>query len=248
MAQKKGNVAESEKLNLIDGDTSFGVIEAYKTLRANLQFVCPHPGCRTILFTSSIAHEGKSSTSLNTAFTIAETGHRVLLIDADMRASHISYDLSLKSSPGLADLLAGTVENDDRNAVIQKYALRPSLDIVVAGKIPPNPSELLGSPRMVSFLEEWKKEYDYIIIDGTPLGIVSDVLVLSTAVDGFVVVVRADMTSRYMLHDVTDAITRAGGKTLGFVLNGIRTKGSSYGKYGKYGKYGDYGNYGSGER
>lgn len=228
-----------EKLNIIDSNSPFSVIEAYKTLRANLQFVCPHEGCKIICVTSSIAHEGKSSTSINLAIAISETEQKVLYIDGDMRASRIARDLSLSSKVGLAEILAGVKKVTD-DGIIQHFGNNNFLDIIVAGKNPPNPSELLYSERMVELLEEAKKNYDYVIIDGAPIGIVSDVLVLSPHIDGYVLVVRADETTRLMLQDSISSIKRVGGKVLGLILNGVKTKGSSYGKYGKYGKYGSY--------
>ena len=247
MAQnnKKKTDDASERLSLISASSPFGVTEAYKTLRANLQFVCPHSGCKVICYTSSIAHEGKSSSALNSSITIAETSQRVLFIDADMRASHVAHELGLHRGPGLADLLASSIDEDTVNRTIQRIKGRDSLDIIVAGKVPPNPSELLNSDRMHQFLDMCKEKYDYIIIDGTPVGIVSDILVLAPHIDGFVIVVRADQTTKYMLRDTVQAITRVNGKVLGIVLNGVKIKGSSYGRYGKYGKYGyGYGSYG----
>lgn len=235
MAEKKKT---HERLNIVDSKSPFGVVEAYKTLRANLQFVCPHSGCKIICVTSSIAHEGKSSTSVNLALDIAASSMKVLYIDADMRASHIAEDLGLRKGPGLASLLAsGDIDGDFLRPFIQHVGENENLDMIVAGKRPPNPSELLNSERMVKFLETAKKDYDYIIIDGAPIGIVSDVLVLAPHIDGYVIVVKADVTTRFMLRDTLKAIERIGGKTLGVVLNGVRTKGSGYGRYGKYGKY-----------
>ncbi len=235
---------DSERLSLITSSAPFGVTEAYKTLRANLQFVCPHEGCKVICLTSSIANEGKSSSALNTALSVAETSSRVLFVDADMRASRVARDLGLRKGPGLADLLASQIDEEAVNTVIQRVDGRDNLDIITSGKVPPNPSELLASVRMHELLDICRGRYDYIIIDGTPVGIVSDILVLAPYIDGYVVVVRADQTTKYMLRDTIQSIQRVNGKVLGIVLNGLRTKGSSYGRYGRYGKYGKYGRYG----
>lgn len=247
MAKKNTKTVREEKLYIIDKSAPFGVSEAYKTMRANLQFVCPHSGCKVICITSSIAHEGKTSTALNSSIAISESSQKILYIDGDMRASYVASALSLRRDGGLADLLAVpelTWEEVEKN--IQHLSDHPGLDIIVSGKRPPNPSELLNSERMRTFLSICREKYDYIIIDGAPIGIVSDVLVLAPEIDGYVVVVRADVTTKYMLRDTLEAIERAGGKMLGFVLNGIKVKGSGYGYYGKYGKYGKYGSYGGG--
>ncbi len=237
MAEKK----IQERLNIVDSKSPFGVVEAYKTLRANLQFVCPHSGCKIICVTSSVAHEGKSSTSVNLALDIAASSMKVLYIDADMRASHVAQDLGLKKTPGLASLLAsGEVDENSFRSFVQHLGGSGNLDMIVAGKRPPNPSELLNSERMTAFLEKAKEHYDYIIIDGAPIGIVSDVLVLAPHIDGYVIVVKADVTTKFMLRDTLKAVERVGGKTFGVVLNGVRTKGSGYGRYGKYGRYDKY--------
>ena len=243
--KKKKKTSREEKLYIIDKKASFGISEAFKSLRANLQFVCPHSGCKLICVTSSIAHEGKTNTAINTSIVIDEAEQKVLLIDGDLRAGYISSALSLRKERGLAELLASpSISWEGISDSIQQFSDHPGLDILVSGKKPPNPSELLNSERMSKLLSICKEKYDYIIIDGAPIGIVSDVLVLSREIDGYLVVVRQDITMKFMLRDTIETVERAGGKVLGFVLNDVNTRGASYGKYGKYGKYGRYYKYG----
>ena len=133
MARKSDRTSrENERLRLISSSTPFGVTEAYKTLRANLQFVCPHEGCKIICMTSPYSHEGKSSSALNTSFTIAESAQRVLFLDADMRASHVARNLGLKKGPGLADLLSREVDETAVDAVIQKIEGKDNLSVIVS--------------------------------------------------------------------------------------------------------------------
>ena len=232
---------EADVINIIDESTPFSVREAYRLLRANIQFLSPHDGCKVICVTSSVAHEGKSSVSYNLSSVIADGSSRVLLLDADLRASHLQESLSTKGKEGLSDILAGIDGCEDYKTLIKKDNDHPNLDIIFAGKVPPNPSELLASERMVKILEEVKKEYDYIIIDGTPLCLVSDMLVLSPYIDGYVIVVRAEMTNRKILNNSVSMIKKINGKVLGFVLTRKKQKKSDKYYYGGYSGYGSYG-------
>ena len=226
---------ETDVINIIDDTTPFSVKEAYRLLRANIQFLSPHDGCKVICVTSSVAHEGKSSVSYNLSSVIADGSSKVLLLDADLRASHLQLSLGSKGKEGLSDILAGLVSSEDYMSLIKKDENHPNLDILVAGKVPPNPSELLSSERMVTLLDELKKEYDYIIIDGTPLCLVSDMLVLSPYIDGYVIVVRAEMTNKKILNKSVSMIKKINGKVLGFVLSRKQQKKSERYYYGEYG-------------
>lgn len=226
---------ETDVINIIDDTTPFSVKEAYRLLRANIQFLSPHDGCKVICVTSSVAHEGKSSVSYNLSSVIADGSSKVLLLDADLRASHLQLSLGSKGKEGLSDILAGLASSEDYMSLIKKDENHPNLDILVAGKVPPNPSELLSSERMVTLLDELKKEYDYIIIDGTPLCLVSDMLVLSPYIDGYVIVVRAEMTNKKILNKSVSMIKKINGKVLGFVLSRKKQKKSERYYYGEYG-------------
>lgn len=225
---------ENDLINIINENTPFGVKEAYRLLRANIQFLCPHEGCKVICMTSSVAHEGKSSVSFNLASVIAGGSARVLLLDADLRASHMQESLGIKGREGLSDILAGMEGCEDYRDLIKKVDGCPNLDIILSGKMPPNPSELLASDRMVKLLEECKKNYDYIIVDGTPLCIVSDMLVLSPYIDGFILVVRAEMTDKRILNNSVSMVKKINGKVLGFVLTRKKQKKSEKYYYGSY--------------
>lgn len=227
---------ENDQITVINDSTPFEVREAYRLLRANIQFLCPHDGCKVICMTSSVAHEGKSSVSFNLASVIASSNAKVLLLDADLRASHIQESLGIKSRTGLSDVLAGLNVKEDYSDIIHRVDEFPGLDIILAGKVPPNPSELLASDRMTRLLDDLKARYDYIIIDGTPLCLVADMLVLSPYIDGYLVVVRAEMTNKKMLNNTVSIIKRINGKVLGFILTRKKVKKSKH--YGDY--YGSY--------
>ena len=224
-------------INLIDDKTPFHVKEAYRLLRANIQFLSPHDGCKVICVSSSIAHEGKSSVSFNLSSLLSGENTKVLLLDADLRASYLQENLGLKGKQGLSDILAGKTGCKDYSSLIRKKEGYPYLDIIVSGKYPPNPSELLASDRMAELLEECKEHYDYIIIDGTPLCVVSDALVLSPHIDGFILVAMAETSSKRMIKNAVSMIRKINGKVLGFVLTKKRVSGREKYLYGGYNTY-----------
>lgn len=228
-----------QKTMLCDG-LSFAAAEAYKLLRTNLMFSLPDKPCRILGVTSSIRGEGKSTTSVNLAYTLAQAGKRTLLIDADMRLSSVAGKLEIHGRPGLSNLLAGLVTESD---AVQQSKLLSNWYILPAGDIPPNPSELLGSERMHALLERCSQAFDFIVIDLPPINIVTDALVISAWTDGLVVVVRQNYTDSKALNACMYQTKQLGSKFLGFVMTDAAVGKGSYKRYGKYGsKYGyDYG-------
>ena len=236
-----GKRSRKEAEGILCNELSFAASEAYKLLRTNLQFALPEKECRIIGLTSSLRGEGKSTTAVNISYTLAESGKRVLLIDADMRLPTIHSKLSLNSgSPGLSNLLAGLCEDKESLRVSKFFN---NWYIMPAGDIPPNPSELLGSVHMQDLLKHFSEIFDYIVIDLPPLNIVTDALVISPWTDGLIVAVRQNYTSSRALKDCMYQIEKVKAKFLGFVMTDAAVGESSYKNYGKYGKYGKYGRY-----
>ena len=238
---KKEKTSRRKKQGLLCDELSFAAAEAYKLLRTNLLFALPEKECRIIGVTSSIRGEGKSTTSVNLAYTLAQTGKRVLLIDGDMRLPTIAQKLEMGGTPGLSNLLAGLSAERD---CLRKSSYFDNWYILPAGDIPPNPSELLGSERMHALLERYKDVFDYILLDLPPVNIVVDALVITKWTDGVIVVVRENYTDRRALDACMYQVEKLGAKMLGFVMTDANAGGSSYKNYGKYGKrYGgsDYG-------
>ena len=237
---KKEKSSRRKQKGLLCDELNFAAAEAYKLLRTNLLFALPEQECRIIGVTSSIRGEGKSTTSVNLAYTLAQTGKRVLLIDGDMRLPTIAQKLEMTGTPGLSNLLAGL--SAERNC-LRKSSYFDNWYILPAGDIPPNPSELLGSERMHSLLDRYKDVFDYILLDLPPVNIVVDALVITKWTDGVVVVVRENYTDRRALDACMYQVEKLGAKMLGFVMTGANVGGSSYKNYGKY-KYGKrYGGY-----
>ena len=224
---------------------SFAATEAYKLLRTNLNFTLPdEQKCRVVGVTSSIRGEGKSTTAANLSYTLAETGKRVLLIDADLRLPSIAKKLGIRSAPGLSNVLAGVEKEDDalfRSEEQDNWVILPS------GDIPPNPTEMLASSQMKQLVERLSASYDFIVIDLPPVNIVSDALVTSEVLDGMIVVVRENYSGRRELQNCMRQLKLSGVKLLGFVMTTAASGPSSYGKYRYYKRYGHRYGHGYGE-
>lgn len=230
------NMSPEEIKKTIGGNLSFAAAEAYKLLRTNLAFSFPgDKKCKIIGVTSAVRGEGKSTTAVNTAYSVAQSGGRVLLMEADLRLPTVAKRLRLKGKPGLSNLLAGQCSGND---VLQHSGLLDNLWVVTAGDVPPNPAELLGSSNMEATLKALKDVFDVIIIDLPPVTAVSDALVVSKLVDGMLLVVRKDYSDRRSVDEVVRQFRIVDGKILGFVLTGADLQKKNYKKYASYGSYG----------
>jgi capsular exopolysaccharide synthesis family protein len=190
------------------------VTEAYRSIRTSILLSQAGEPPRTILFTSGSAAEGKTTTVLHMALMFARLGAPVLVIDADLRRPSCHRVLGVRNGPGLTEVLAGH-EGKLRRLEVQKA----ELFFLGAGSVPPNPTELLGSERMREVLARLQKRFAYVLIDAPPLGPVSDSVVLSTLVDGVVLVVDQQRTSRQTVRDARARLAYARAKVLGVVLN-----------------------------
>lgn len=220
----------------------FATAEAHKRLRTNVMFsFTEETDCRVIGVTSAMAHEGKTTTSINLAYDLRQVGNKVLLIDADMRLSNIIRILDIQRVPGLSNLLVGAKEGVK---YVQIADMLDGLQVISCGSIPPNPSELLSSKRMAAVLDTLKKVYDYIIIDLPPIAAVSDALVVSKLTDGMILVTRQDYADKRLVDDAVRQLQFHEANIIGFVMNCAHNENKYYGKYKKYGRYGHYGKYG----
>ena len=244
-----GNEVKSDEIALLGDQMHFDAKEAYKLLRTNVLFCLPdNTVCRTIGITSAIRGEGKSTASINLAYTFAMTDAKVLLIDMDMRLPSVANKLGIESKLGLSDYLIGNAKLQDIIRTTDKYS---NWDVMLSGSIPPAPSELIGSDAMVKLMDKLKKEYDFIIIDLPPVNIVSDALVAKEIIDGYVLVVRQDFSDKHSLGDCIRQLDFLNCNLLGFVMTDADSRGryaKKYGKYyrryGRYNKYNYYNNYG----
>ena len=218
----------------LDKKNNYTVVEAFKTLRANIQF-CGSK-YKAIMVTSCLQSDGKTTVSFEIARSFSEDGRRVLLLDTDLRKSVMSNRLlGEKYIKGTSEVLSGNAELSD--CIINTQF--PNLDILFAGTIPPNPSELLGSETFTELIGTLKEQYDMIIVDTPPLGAVIDAAVVAKACDGSILVISANTISRQFAMNVLDQLKKSGCPVLGSVLNRVMIHNSRYykGSYYRYGKY-----------
>lgn len=231
---------------LIGRDTPFRITEAFKTLRTNVYYTSSDEKCPVYGITSAFAHAGKSVIISNLALSFAQMEKKVLLIDADMRRPAIIKIFGKKNEKGLSDMIISKNENDSfENYIIPSGYER--LDILLSGRIPPNPSELLANVKFRKYIADMKEKYDFIFIDLPPICEVTDAGVIADFVDGYLLAVRADVTDKRALDDALSLLDKMKARVIGFVMNGVDPKTSGYGsyKYGrKYSKYGKYYQYG----
>lgn len=206
------------------------ISESIKSVRTNLLFTSVDHGLRTLLVTSSIPGEGKSFISSNLAVAFAQSKYNVLLVDCDMRKGRLHRIFEMVNDKGLSDMLIHGNKIELKPYV--KKTNIPNLSLLSMGTTPPNPLELLSSSRFSEFLDAAKEGYDLIILDSTPVSIVSDSLVLSKLVDETVIVSAHRKTDVKELVNTKKAILNAGGSIAGVILNKKRTKKKDY--YGKY--------------
>ncbi|QEO13677.1 polysaccharide biosynthesis tyrosine autokinase [Agromyces intestinalis] len=205
--------------------------ESFRALRTNLQFLELDRPERAFVVTSSIEGEGKSTTAANLAIAIADAGSRVLLVDADLRRPKMAQYLGLEGAAGLTDLLIGRAELQD---VIQPWG-RGEMYVLPAGRVPPNPSELLGSAAMQKAVAELARAFDVVLFDAPPLLPVTDAAVLSRTVGGAIVVVAAGRAHRGQLKGSIDVLANVDAPVSGIVITMLPTKGSDAYRYGRYG-------------
>lgn len=216
---------------IIDKDPKSPVSEIFRTLRTNIQFMNVTKNSKTILVTSTFPKEGKSWISANLAATFAKTGKKIILIDSDMRKGRQYAILDAWPKPGLSNYLSAVHINGKEKIVLNRYIQKTSienLDVMVAGSVPPNPSELLNSMHMIELLEDIKKLYDIVIIDGTPCQLVTDSLILARIVDSTILVAAYKSTKKKDLKRIITGINNVGGKIFGVVLNKIPIPAKKY--------------------
>ena len=256
--KKKAEAANARKIaktkqdrkHILSTKSGFYLREAYRSLRTNVEFALANTeGCKVVMVTSSMQSEGKSITALNLAITFAQMEKKVLVIDADLRRPKQARLMNQNTQTGLSNLLMNPKQLS--TAIIKNE--EHGIDMIFAGDIPPNPAELLASPRMKTVLAELRERYDYVFIDTPPVDLVVDAVALSSQCDGVIYVVRAGQTERGAVLHGMEQLKYAGANVLGFVFNGATAdtvrgygkyryrKFAYYGKYGKYGKYSRYG-------
>ncbi|MGY1724509.1 polysaccharide biosynthesis tyrosine autokinase [Blastococcus sp. SYSU DS0533] len=211
-----GTIARDPKLatgHVLERNSRSGTAEAFRQLRTNLQFLNVDEPPRVIMVSSAVAAEGKSTVAVNLALTLAEGGHRVALVESDLRHPRVVRYLGLVDGAGLTSTLTGAADLDD---VLQPYGDR--LSVLGAGSIPPNPSELLASGQLRTVVERLRATHDYVIVDTPPLLPVADASAVAVVMDGVLLAVRQGKTRREELERAAAVLDRVGARTLGVIL------------------------------
>ena len=203
------------------------IAESYRSLRTNIQYSSFDEKYQTLVVTSANPGEGKSTVAGNLALVLAQGESKVLLVDCDMRKPSLHKKFKISNTYGISDLLVGKKSMDEI-----AYKRNHNLTIITAGKNLPNPAEMLSSKAMTAFLEEMKKHFDYIVLDTPPLQAVTDAQILSTKVDGTLIVVRSGVTKKDVVNNAVSIIKKVNGNIIGTVLNAAENNKNTYYYYG----------------
>jgi capsular exopolysaccharide synthesis family protein len=235
---REGQWSELESRLLTHHEPRSPIAESYRNIRTNIQYFDVSREIKTILFTSPSPREGKSTTVSNLAITLAQQGHRALLVDCDLRKPILNHLFFQRREPGLTNLLMGQAGLD----IAVRRTKIEHLDLLPCGAIPPNPSELLSSVRMRELLTRLKSIYDFILLDSPPVLAVTDASILGNEVDGVILVVRSRSTSPDMVEEAGERLGKVGARVMGVVMNDLDLE-RHYGKYARY-SYSSYYYYG----
>lgn len=217
--RKPDNSKTEKKYNSADAiseKSKFAIVESYKSARSNIMFSLSAEDQKVFAVTSYAKGEGKSTVSANLAISFSKMERKVLLIDCDLRRPNLNNIFKVENSVGLSNIIGKMAEFND--AV--KHNVLPNLDILPSGTIPPNPSELLCSPGFEKLINSVINEYDYIIFDTPPIGVVADALLLKDRVAGYVLVLRERSTTHGDIQKMLESIKLADTKILGFIKVG----------------------------
>lgn len=242
LKSKKDKPVVKSLCSIADPNAPFNYVEAYKMLCTNIEFLRATQKCKNIMITSTLANEGKTNISVNLALTLSGYNKSVCLVECDLRRPTVHrYIASNKNSYGLTNVLKGQVE---LSSVLHKVS-GTKMSILLAGSIPPNPSELLSSSNMKKLVAELEEQFDYVIFDTPPVFLVTDAAALGRYMDGAVFVIKHNSTDKGIVVQAKKNLESAGVKILGAIYSSYSAKSTgSYSKYSRYNYY-DYYTYSS---
>lgn len=225
---RSAGYTKNDAKKILCQDSSFTVKEAYNSIRTNLLFLQQGEKCPIFVVTSPTANNGKTINTVNLAVSFAQMGKKTLIIDSDMRNPTIHRLFSISVKNGLSEILAGLTDNIS----VSKTDIE-NLSVLTAGKIPPNPTELLSSSRMDKLLDFVKEHYDCVFIDTPPINILTDSTVFARKVTGYILIIKTDTTNTNDVKTTIGNLESIGGNILGFVLNDVTSEKKKYYSYYK---------------
>ena len=254
--QESAPKSHSRKSAKLCEHMAYSAREAFKRLRTNMLISLGETSEKSnniVGITSAQPSEGKSTVAVNLAYSLAELGKKVIVLDCDLRRPTIHSNVGVQQSPGVTEVLIGEAEL--KNAVMRYTSSTNStcFDLITSGKLPDNPSEILGSKAFLQLLKVVREVYDVVILDLPPVNAVIDAAIVSQLTDGLILIIRENHCPRFVLQDCMEQLKYAKANILGFVMNGSANgagKRYKYGKGNRYGygygyyQYGPYGYYG----
>jgi succinoglycan biosynthesis transport protein ExoP len=232
LAHRNGNAQESPEL-LVNAETRSALAEAYRHLRTSVLLSTPGHAPKSLLVTSSVPSEGKTTTAVNTALSLAQTGANVLIVDADMRRPRLHTIFGLNNGRGLSTILSDDLSEAEVLSMLHQHE-GTGLNILTSGAIPPNPAELIGSEQMRKLILTLQGTFTHIIIDTPPVGSFTDGVLASTLVDGVLLVVHSGKTSRGVVRRTRQLLQDVGAKVFGVILNNVNLREHDYYYYRSY--------------
>ena len=208
---------------LIHKDSRSSLAEAYRQLRTSILLSTAGHAPKSLLITSSLPSEGKTTTAINTAISLAQTGAKVLIIDADMRRPRLHSIFNISNGEGLSTLLSSELEEQHLESAVQ-YDKEARLHLLPSGPVPPNPAELIGSEQMSNLLKKLQTEYTHVVVDSPPIASFTDGVLIASMVDGVILVVNAGKSSRQVVRRSRQLLMDIGAKIFGVVLNNVNLR------------------------
>lgn len=230
--ERRRNGHDSPEL-LLNTEARSPLGEAYRHLRTSVLLATAGHAPKTLLVTSSMPSEGKTTTAVNTALSLAQTGARVLVIDADMRRPRLHSIFNLSNDKGLSTILSSEMSDAEVLDMVIPYE-ESGLYLLPSGKIPPNPAELIGSEQMIRLIKTFESTFTHVIIDTPPIGSFTDGVLASTLVDGVLLVIHSGKTSRSIARRTRQILQDVGAKVFGIVLNNVNLREHDYYYYQSY--------------
>ena len=232
LQKQNGNSADHAEL-LMNVDGRSPLAEAYRHLRTSVLLSTPGGSPRTLLVTSSLPGEGKTTTAINTAISLAQTGASVVIVDADMRRSRLQSIFDMHGAEGLSSILSSDATEAEMLELV-KTDPATGLNILTSGPVPPNPAELVGSEQMGRLMTTLQSHYSYVVVDSPPISSFTDGVLIATMVDGVLLVVHGGKSSRHIVRRSKQLLNDVGSKVFGVVLNNVNVQSHDYYYYQSY--------------